>query len=88
MAYAKDLKEEYECDKCKAIFKGNKAVLKKVSKNIEMHSMGFTSHFVFVDKRGKIVGGNEAPDPSKGDKVIHCPKCDYPHLFGMNRRTQ
>ena len=88
MTYYKELKEEYVCDECKAIFKGNKVVLKKASKNIEMHSMGFTSNFIFVDAKGKIVGGSEAPDPNKGDRVIHCPKCDYPYLFGMNRRTQ
>ena len=84
MSYAKDLKTEYACDNCKASFKGSEAVLKEVISNIGMHSFGL--HFVFVDKEGKIVGGYGAPDSSKGDKVIHCPKCDYPHLFGMNRR--
>jgi len=87
MSYVKNLKEEYICDNCKATFKGNEVVLKRSSNNIEMHSMRLTTNFIFVDRRGKIVGGSKAPDSSKGDKVIHCPKCDYPHLFGMNRRV-
>lgn len=72
--------KKFKCDNCKEIFEGNKIVLKPTHKNMSMFNPMLC--FIFVDQSGKLVGGSEGP--SATDKVAHCPKCDYPHLFGFN----
>ena len=75
---------KYSCDECKKTFFGKEIVLKKATTNMHMQKF-FGYQFVFVDKDGRITGGSAGPDGSIGDQVAHCPKCDYPHLFGFNQ---
>ncbi len=72
----------FKCDECKKTLDGENAVLSPASKNISMTNA--FSRFIFVDKIGSICSGTEGPNGDLGDKVAHCPLCNFPHLFGFD----
>lgn len=71
--------DTYQCDKCKKTFKAREVKLIEPARNITI----FGELIMMVDKDGKIVGGD--PDADKGDRLLACPHCETPHLFGFDR---
>ena len=78
----KEIEAKQKCEKCGHVFKGKEVLLKPPPKGIRMGPKLFGLSFVFVDKTGKIIGGNLGP--TETDQVLHCPKCEAPHIFGFD----
>lgn len=76
----KDLETKYKCDKCGFVFKGKDVLLKPMIEGFGGSSPMMT--FKYVNKEGKIMGGNQSP--SLEDRTMHCPKCKTVHLFGFD----
>lgn len=82
MVHIKDLETIYKCDECGHIFKGKEAKLKLVPNDVHF-SPSLFMNFIFVDKEGKVRGGYNPP--KEDDSILHCPKCEEPHLFGFTK---
>ena len=70
------------CDSCKKDFPSSKVKLKLASDNVRILSPMMC--FLYVDKDGKIMGGSAQPSAEKGDRLLCCPHCNQPHLFGFS----
>jgi len=77
----KNLTKKYKCNKCGHIFIGKDAKLKPFGDNVFLSSTPLLS-FKFVDTDGKIISSISSPESD--DMILHCPKCELPHLFGFN----
>lgn len=89
MAKYEDIKNNcsiiYKCDECKKTFKSSEIKLEPAKSNIKI--INFHMPFLFISKDGMIMGGNFGPDPEKGDQILTCPHCGFPHLFGFDPST-
>jgi len=74
--------EVFICENCKKEFPAEKIKLQEAFDNPGVTSL--TMSFIFVDKNGKIMGGNKPAEKESGDKLLACPYCDAIHLFGFN----
>jgi len=71
---------KFKCDECNKVIAGKDLKLKKVKTNIAFRAFG--GSFKYVDSKGNIMGGVEAPQ--KGDSIVCCPECKHEHPFGMD----
>ncbi|MDX1806228.1 MAG: hypothetical protein R3267_04320 [Paenisporosarcina sp.] len=78
----KEVKGTFKCDECQKTFEGHEVTLTEAADNIEI--MTPMMPFVYVDKDNNLMGGREQPSKAKGDKLLACPHCESPHLFGFD----
>ena len=78
MPFVKDIKGTYRCDTCKETFTAQEVKLEPAGTNIRIE----TQYMMGVDKEGNVIACHVFKD---GDKILHCPKCGYIHLFGFDR---
>jgi len=72
--------DTYKCDKCAKTFKAKEVKLEEAATNVQILTP--THPLIFVDKDGIIKGGGTGAE--KGDRVLVCPHCNEPHIFGFD----
>ena len=70
----------YKCDKCSATFKPREITLKECSGNVEIITP--VSRIMVISAEGFIQG---VGSPQKGDRTVHCPKCNEWHPNGFDK---
>ena len=80
---AKNRNENFKCDACDEKFSSNDVVLVEPADNIKIITPMMP--FVYVDKDGIITGGSKEATKERGDKLLACPHCKAPHIFGFTR---
>ena len=80
---AKKTDARFECDHCHITIEAKDVELADPAENI--HILTPPLPFCYVDKDGEIIGGQEQPSKAKGDKLLTCPYCKTPHIFGLER---
>lgn len=84
MATFKSIKQSgniYVCDECEKDIPASDVITCEPSENINILTP--MMRFVFIDKNGMVIGGASQPSKKLGDKVLVCPHCKSPHLFGF-----
>lgn len=73
----------YKCDHCNCNFEVERIELTDPIDDFQLLTPFMA--FRYVDKDGNVTGGQEQPSKKKGDKLLTCPICGTPHLFGFDR---
>jgi len=75
-----ELETKVSCEQCGHTFKAKELLLKPFGTGVSLGSHPLLC-FKYIDKNDKIMGGFKPP--TKEDRIMHCPKCEAPHLFGF-----
>ena len=89
MAKLKDIKSSdqvFVCDNCKKNILAKDVITMEASDNIEIFTPMMP--FIYVNKDGIITGGSKMARKILGDRLLGCPHCKTPHLFGFDLKQQ
>jgi len=74
----------YVCDGCKKPIHSRDLVLSTPMDNL-VFLYPPTELFVYINKEGILMQGQEQPKSTDGKKILACPYCKKQHIFGFDK---